>query len=85
MHATLTGATGLIGAAVLDSMLAQQSISRISILGRRPVEMATGHAKVRVIIHEDFGSYGQEVLEETKDAQGCVCALGASQNDVNTG
>ncbi|KAF3043041.1 hypothetical protein E8E11_005894 [Didymella keratinophila] len=83
MHLILTGATGLVGAAVLDNMLAQESISRISILSRRPVKMAEGHDKAKVIIHEDFKTYDKALLDELRDAQGCVWALGVSQNDVD--
>lgn len=83
MHLILTGATGLVGAAVLDGMLAQENISRISILSRRPVKMAEGHDKAKVIIHEDFKTYNETLLDELKDAQGCVWALGVSQNDVD--
>lgn len=83
MHLILTGATGLVGAAVLDSMLAQESISRISILSRRPVKMAEGHDKAKVIIHKDFKTYDKALLDELRDAQGCVWALGVSMNDVN--
>lgn len=83
MHLILTGATGLIGAAVLDNMLAQETISQISILSRRPVKMAEGHKKAKVIIHKDFKTYDQALLDELKDAQGCVWALGVSQNDVD--
>ncbi|KAJ4334974.1 hypothetical protein N0V87_006467 [Didymella glomerata] len=83
MHLILTGATGLVGAAVLDNMLAQESISRISILSRRPVKMAEGHDKAKVIIHKDFQTYDKTLLDELRDAQGCVWALGVSQNDVN--
>jgi uncharacterized protein YbjT (DUF2867 family) len=83
MHLILTGATGLVGAAVLDNMLAQESISRISILSRRPVAMAEGHSKAHVILHHDFATYEPALLAELNDAQGCVWALGVSQNDVN--
>jgi hypothetical protein len=83
MHLILTGATGLVGAAVLDSMLAQEAVSRISILSRRPVKMAEGHDKAKVVIHKDFQTYDRALLEELKDAQGCVWALGVSQNDVD--
>ena len=83
MHLILTGATGLVGTSVLDNMLAQESISRISILSRRPVKMADGHAKAKVIIHTDFNNYDQVLLEDLKDAQGCVWALGESQNTVS--
>lgn len=83
MHLVLTGATGLVGAAVLENMLAQESISRISILSRRPVQMAEGHEKVKVIIHKDYKNYDQALLDQLKDAQGCVWSLGVSQNAVN--
>ena len=83
MHLILTGATGLVGASVLDSMLAQEGISRISILSRRPVKMAEGHKKATVILHNDFMKYDQPLLDKLKDAHGCVWALGISQNAVN--
>jgi uncharacterized protein YbjT (DUF2867 family) len=84
VHLILTGATGLVGAAVLHSMLANDTISRVSILSRRPVKMAEGHEdKVKVVIHEDFNTYSKELLDELKDAQGCVWALGVSQNAVS--
>lgn len=82
MHLILTGATGLIGASVLHNMLAQESISRISILSRRPVRMAEGHDKAKVIIHTDYKNYEAALLEELKDAHGCVWAQGVSQNAV---
>ncbi|KAF2184959.1 hypothetical protein K469DRAFT_688191 [Zopfia rhizophila CBS 207.26] len=84
MHLILTGATGLVGAGVLQNMLAMKEVSRISILSRRPVAMVEGHEdKAKVIIHKDFKSYEPALLEELKDAQGCVWALGVSQNAVN--
>ncbi|KAH8731546.1 hypothetical protein GQ44DRAFT_735999 [Phaeosphaeriaceae sp. PMI808] len=83
MHLILTGATGLVGASVLHHMLAEQSITRVSILSRRPVKMAEGHDKAKVIIHKDFKIYDKALLGELKDAHGCVWALGVSQNDVN--
>lgn len=82
MHLILTGATGLVGSAVLNNMLAQESISRISILSRNPVKMAEGHDKVKTFIHKDFQNYDESILKELKDAHGCVWALGISQNKV---
>jgi uncharacterized protein YbjT (DUF2867 family) len=82
MHLILTGATGLVGASVLHQMLVHEGISRISILSRRPVAMAEGHDKAKVIIHNDYKTYEKALLEELKDAQGCVWAQGTSQNSV---
>ncbi|KAJ7097288.1 hypothetical protein B0H15DRAFT_773493 [Mycena belliarum] len=84
VHLILTGATGLIGSAVLHQMLAHEGVSRISILSRRPVKMAEGHEDiVKVIIHTDYMNYDQALLDQLKDAQGCVWAQGVSQNDVD--
>ncbi|KAL1595878.1 hypothetical protein SLS60_009568 [Paraconiothyrium brasiliense] len=83
VHLILTGATGLVGSGVLQQMLANDAVSRISILSRRPVKLAEGEAKAKVIIHKDFKTYDQTLLDELQDAQGCVWALGVSQNDVD--
>lgn len=85
MHLILTGATGLVGSAALDAMLKNNAISKISILSRRPVQMAEDakDPRVRVITHKDFESYQPELLDQLKDADGCVWALGISQNSVN--
>ncbi|CAP74177.1 Pc14g00360 [Penicillium rubens Wisconsin 54-1255] len=84
MHLILTGATGLVGSSVLDAMLRNTAVSKISILSRSPVRM-TEDAKdprVRVITHTDFESYKPELLDQLKDADGCVWALGTSQTNV---
>lgn len=85
MHLILTGATGLVGSSVLDAMLKNTSVSKISILSRRPVRMADDakDPRVRVITHQDFTSYGPEVMDQLKGADGCVWALGISQTQVN--
>ncbi|KAH8646104.1 hypothetical protein BX600DRAFT_156960 [Xylariales sp. PMI_506] len=81
MHLTLTGATGLIGSAVLDAMLRTAEITRISILARRPVCMAeqANDPRVHVVKHTDFGDYGPDVLGQLQGANGVVWALGVSQ------
>lgn len=85
MHLILTGATGLVGSSVLDAMLKAKEVSKISILSRRPIKMAEDahNPKVNVIIHNDFGRYEPAVLDQLKDAQGCVWALGISQTKVS--
>ncbi|KAH7350589.1 hypothetical protein BKA65DRAFT_242008 [Rhexocercosporidium sp. MPI-PUGE-AT-0058] len=82
MHLLLTGATGLVGSAVLQTMLTTPSISKISILSRRPVAQAEGHSKANVIIHKDFAEYGTEVLNQLRDVHGVVWALGISSTKV---
>jgi uncharacterized protein YbjT (DUF2867 family) len=81
MHLVLTGATGLVGTAVLDAMIRTKDVTKISVLSRRPVKFTDD--RINVIIHKDFASYENDLLEKLKDAQGCVWALGISQTQVS--
>jgi NAD dependent epimerase/dehydratase family enzyme len=85
MHLILTGATGLVGSGVLDAMLAMKEVTKISILSRRPVQMAeeANDPRVNVIIHHDFETYNPAVLSQLQGATGCVWALGISQTKVD--
>ncbi|EAA30145.1 hypothetical protein GE21DRAFT_5389 [Neurospora crassa] len=84
MHLILTGATGLIGSAVLDAMIKTKDITKISIISRRPVKMAEDakDPRINVILHKDFEKYDSELLNQLQGATGCVWALGISQNAV---
>ena len=82
MHLILTGATGLVGSAALAHMLALDTVTRVTILSRRPVPMAEGHSKATTIIHKDYSSYPPELLERLKGAEGCVWAQGISITQV---
>ena len=84
MHLILTGATGLVGTAVLDAMLKTKDVSKISIISRRPVKMAeeAKDPRVNVIIHKDFEKYDSDLLAKLEGASGCVWALGISQTQV---
>lgn len=82
MHLILTGATGLVGAGVLQAMLTRESVTKISIISRRPVAMAEGHEKAKVFIQKDFSSIEPSILEQIKGADGCVWALGISTSQV---
>jgi uncharacterized protein YbjT (DUF2867 family) len=82
MHLVLTGATGLVGSGVLQYMISTPSVSRVSVLSRRPVPQAEGHEKVKVIIHKDFSSYPSEILSQLKDVDGVVWAQGISVTQV---
>ncbi|KAL0466394.1 hypothetical protein QR685DRAFT_536358 [Neurospora intermedia] len=84
MHLILTGATGLVGSAVLDAMIKTKDITKISIISRRPVKMAEDakDPRINVILHKDFEKYDSELLNQLQGATGCVWALGISQNAV---
>lgn len=84
MHLILTGATGLVGSAVLDSMIKMKDVTKISVLSRRPIKMAEDvkDPRVNVIIHKDFEKYDADLLSQVSGANGCVWALGISQTQV---
>lgn len=85
MHLILTGATGLVGAGVLDAMLNNKAITKISILTRSNIQLLKDRPdpRVNIIQHSDFNSYPPSVLSQLQGASGCVWALGISQTKVN--
>ncbi|KAJ2972273.1 hypothetical protein NQ176_g7250 [Zarea fungicola] len=84
MHLILTGATGLVGSAVLEAMIKAKDVTKISVISRRPIPQADDakSPKVNVIIHRDFNQYNASLLQQLTGAQGCVWALGISQTQV---
>lgn len=76
MHIILIGATGLVGSAVLAQLLHSTTITRVSILSRRPIAATEGHNKVNVIIQSDYSTYPQSVIDQLQDADGCIWAQG---------
>ncbi|OAA69697.1 NAD(P)-binding domain protein [Cordyceps fumosorosea ARSEF 2679] len=85
MHLILTGATGLVGSAVLEAMIKAADVTQITVLSRRPVPLADAarSPKVRVLLHRDFAAYDDpDLLARLRGASGCVWALGVSQTKV---
>ena len=76
VHIILTGATGLVGSAVLAQLLHSTTITRVSILSRRPIATTEGHKKANVIIQSDYSTYPQSVIDQLQDADGCIWAQG---------
>jgi len=84
MHIILTGATGTVGAGVLQQCLASPEITQLSILSRCALTLPDGDntEKVKVLVHENYESYPEELLTQLKGADGCIWAQGVSQNSV---
>ena len=91
VHLILTGATGLVGSSVLLHVLSlppTTSITRLSILSRSPVPLATSAKRmnttteIEIIDHKDYLSYPPEVLAKLRGAKGVIWAQGISQNAV---
>ncbi len=92
VHLILTGATGLVGSSVLAHILSLPSsttISRLSILSRSPVPLASkpdrvnNTTQIEVINHTDYNNYPPDVLARLKGATGVIWAQGISQNEVD--
>ena len=79
-HVILTGCTGTAGSAVLARCIASSRISRISVLS---IKQAAGADKVNIIIHKDFNTYLENMLEQLKGAVGCVWALRVPAGQVS--
>ncbi|KAI8821014.1 uncharacterized protein EV422DRAFT_49467 [Fimicolochytrium jonesii] len=86
MHIILTGASGNVGFPILRRCLVTPSITRVSILSRRPFPLPTGPGvdatKANLILHDDFDRYTPECIATLAGARACIFALGVSQNDV---
>jgi hypothetical protein len=78
VHIILTGATGLVGSAVLSHLLSSSSITRVSILSRSPVPAAENYPKTNVILHSDFSRYPSSILNQLRGAEACIWAQGKS-------
>ena len=92
VHLILTGATGLVGSSVLAHILSLPSsttISRLSILSRSPVPLASKKdrtnttTQIEVINHTDYTDYPPDLLAKLKGATGVIWAQGISQNEVD--
>ena len=73
MKFIVTGATGLVGAAVLKHCIARSEISSIVVITRKPIpaELAN-HAKVTAIVHEDYLTYPEDLIDKCRGAEVCL-------------
>lgn len=71
MKIILTGATGFIGAEVLQQCLANPAIDSIVSLSRRPLD-AIADPKLKVVVLKDFTVYDEEVMKALEGAEACI-------------
>ncbi|KAF2214011.1 hypothetical protein CERZMDRAFT_7279, partial [Cercospora zeae-maydis SCOH1-5] len=76
MKVILTGATGHIGGAVLQRLLAVPTVTSIVVLSRR--ELTVQDVKLKTIIIQDFLHYEQDVLDQLAGAEACIWVLGSA-------
>lgn len=73
MKVIVTGATGFVGAQVLQQCLRDKRITQILVLSRRdiaPEYKLSG--KVSVIIQDDFSHFSDQILERLSAAESCI-------------
>ncbi|ETN38908.1 uncharacterized protein HMPREF1541_06950 [Cyphellophora europaea CBS 101466] len=92
VHLILTGATGLVGSAVLHHIqtlpAATNPITKLTILSRSPVPDAnkpsTNNTKINVIHHTDYLTYPPDLTSQLSDAKAVIWAQGISQTEVSS-
>ena len=73
------GATGMVGSHVLKNCLANQKITKITIVVRKKAPVTS--KKVTQIIHHDFGTISQ-IKNKLKNNDICFYCIGVYQNTV---
>jgi len=81
MKIIVFGATGLIGSECVRQAIEDKGIEQITIIARRNPDDNLTSDKLNVIIHTDFLDYSA-LLDTFANHEGCIWALGTSQNTV---
>ncbi len=72
MKVVVAGSTGLVGNALVRQCIASDRISHVYALSRKPLPEAVAKSpKVSVILHDDYSSYPDELLDQLARAEGC--------------
>lgn len=70
MKIILTGATGRIGGAALQSALSNPAINTVVVLSRRAIDVQ--HTKLQTIIKKDYMQYSAEEIAQLEGAEACI-------------
>ena len=80
MKIIVTGATGMAGSEVIRQAIADDTITEIIALARKPLDIA--NPKIKTVIHQDFLNY-EAVQHHFKNCDACIWCLGKSQLQVS--
>ncbi|KAK4501704.1 hypothetical protein PRZ48_007513 [Zasmidium cellare] len=86
MKIILTGSTGFAGTEILNQCIAHNYIEHVYVLTRRPLDAKYSHKKVTQILHEDFETYPDDLLNRLRDegVEACIWALGGKTKDLKS-
>ncbi|GAB1310732.1 Nucleoside-diphosphate-sugar epimerase [Madurella fahalii] len=77
MKVIVTGSNGLVGSALVRQCVANDKITRVFALTRKPLpDDVAKSPKVAVILHEDFSTYPPKLLDQLAGTEGCLWAIG---------
>src|ERR1035438_821346 len=83
MKVLITGATGMVGSEALRQALADDSVTQVTALVRRPIYKVE-HPKLKVLVHSNFREYSM-LADVFKEHDACLWCLGTSQFQVSKG
>jgi uncharacterized protein YbjT (DUF2867 family) len=75
MNVIITGATGMVGKGVLLECLDHESVEKVLVIGRNPVDIS--HPKLAELIHNDFSDFST-VKEQLAGYDACFLCMGIS-------
>lgn len=73
MEVIVAGATGNAGREIVQHCMADERISKITILTRKtvPIEVES-HPRVEVIMHQDFSQFPDDLMRRLEGADACL-------------
>lgn len=73
MKVIVTGSTGYVGGEVVHQAIADERITHVFALTRKPLpEDLTKNPKLTVIEHKNFSTYPPELLAQLAGAEACI-------------
>ncbi|WP_321997643.1 NAD-dependent epimerase/dehydratase family protein [Draconibacterium orientale] len=75
MNVIITGATGMVGKGVLLECLDHESVEKVLVIGRNPVNVT--HPKLEELIHNDFSNFST-VKKQLAGYDACFLCMGIS-------